>query len=62
MSLKNTLQERLDESKQIRKTRVTSFLEGVWKGIRIAEDKDFDKSPDTAVDKKILLRYRGKNN
>jgi len=52
---KETLQERLNDSKQIRKTRVTSFLEGVWKGIRIAEDKDFDKSPDTAVDKKILL-------
>ncbi len=52
---KETLQERLDESKQIRKTKVTSFLEGVWKGIRIAEDKDFDKSPDTAVDKKSLL-------
>ncbi|HTA82118.1 MAG TPA: 2-oxoglutarate dehydrogenase E1 component [Bacteroidia bacterium] len=52
---KETLQERLDESKQIRKTKVTSFLEGVWKGIRIAEDQDFDKSPDTAVDKKSLL-------
>jgi len=52
---KETLQERLDESKQIRKTKVTSFLEGVWKGIRIAEDKDFDRSPDTAVDKKTLL-------
>ncbi len=52
---KETLQERLNESKQIRKTKVTSFLEGVWKGIRIAEDKDFDKSPDTSVDKKLLL-------
>jgi len=52
---KETLQDRLNESKQIRKTRVTSFLEGVWKGIRIAEDKDFDKSPDTSVDKKKFL-------
>ncbi|HTB07341.1 MAG TPA: 2-oxoglutarate dehydrogenase E1 component [Bacteroidia bacterium] len=52
---KETLQERLDESKQIRKTKVTSFLEGVWKGIRIADDKDFEKSPDTGVDKKALL-------
>jgi len=50
---KETLQERLNESKQIRKTKVTSFLEGVWKGIRIAED--FDKSPDTSVDNKLLL-------
>src|SRR6185312_7510172 len=52
---KETLQERLDESKQIRKTKVTSFLEGVWKGVRIAEDKDFEKSPYTGVDKKVLL-------
>ncbi|HXB10406.1 MAG TPA: 2-oxoglutarate dehydrogenase E1 component [Bacteroidia bacterium] len=52
---KQSLQERLDESKQIRKTRVTSFLEGVWKGLRLAEDKDFDQSPDTSVVQKTLL-------
>lgn len=52
---KANLQERLDESKQIRKTRVTSFLEGVWMGVKIAEDKDFDKSPDTSVTKELLL-------
>jgi 2-oxoglutarate dehydrogenase E1 component len=52
---KGNLQERLDEAKQIRKTKVTSFLEGVWKGLRLAEDKDFDKSPDTAVSKELLL-------
>ncbi len=52
---KQSLQERLDESKQIRKTRVTSFLEGVWKGLRLAEDKDFDQSPDTSVAQKTLL-------
>jgi 2-oxoglutarate dehydrogenase E1 component len=52
---KGNLQERLDEAKQIRKTRVTSFLEGVWKGMRLSEDKDFDKSPDTAVSKDLLM-------
>jgi len=52
---KSNLQERLDDAKQIRKTRVTSFLEGVWKGQRLAEDKDFEKSPDTAVSKEILF-------
>ena len=49
------LDERLNEAKQIKKTKVTSFLEGQWKGIRMAEEKDFDKSVDTAVDKKTLL-------
>jgi len=52
---KSNLQERLDEAKQIRKTRVTSFLEGVWKGQRLAEDKDFEKSPDTSVSKEVLF-------
>jgi len=49
------LNERLNESKQIKKTKVTSFLEGQWKGVKMASDADFEKSPDTAVDKKILL-------
>ncbi|HEY6162086.1 MAG TPA: 2-oxoglutarate dehydrogenase E1 component [Bacteroidia bacterium] len=52
---KDLLNDRLNESKQIRKTKVTSFLEGVWKGIRITTDKDFEVSPDTSVDKKTLL-------
>jgi 2-oxoglutarate dehydrogenase E1 component len=49
------LDERLNESKQIKKTKVTSFLEGQWKGVKMATDADFEKSPDTSVDKKILL-------
>jgi 2-oxoglutarate dehydrogenase E1 component len=49
------LDERLGESKQIKKTKVASFLEGQWKGIKMATDSDFEKSPDTGVDKKTLL-------
>ena len=49
------LDERLSESKQIKKTKVTSFLEGQWKGVKMAADADFEKSPDTSVDKKILI-------
>ena len=52
---KAMLQERLDESKQIRKTKLTSFLEGTWKGIRQTTDADFEVSPSTGVDKKVLL-------
>lgn len=49
------LNERLNEAKQIKKTKVTSFLQGQWKGIRIANDSDFEKSPAPAVKKEILL-------
>ncbi len=49
------LSERLSEAKQIKKTKVTSFLEGQWKGVKMAADADFEKSPDTAVEKKTLL-------
>ncbi len=48
------LSERLNESKQIKKTKITSFLEGHWKGVAMATEKDFEKSPDTSVDKKVL--------
>jgi 2-oxoglutarate dehydrogenase E1 component len=51
---KDLLQERLNEAKQIEKSRVTSFLEGAWKDIKIATDKDFDSSPDTSVDENTL--------
>jgi 2-oxoglutarate dehydrogenase E1 component len=57
---KGSLQERLDEAKQIRKTKVTSFLEGVWKGLRLSEDKDFDKSPDTFISKELLMEVGNK--
>ncbi|MBI3500680.1 MAG: 2-oxoglutarate dehydrogenase E1 component [Bacteroidetes bacterium] len=54
-NFRNLLSERLSEAKQIKKTKVTSFLEGQWKGIKMSDEKDFEKSPDTSVDKKILL-------
>ena len=49
------LDERLSESKQIKKTKVTSFLEGHWKEVRIANETDFEKSPNTWVEKNILI-------
>ncbi|TAL58044.1 MAG: 2-oxoglutarate dehydrogenase E1 component [Bacteroidetes bacterium] len=57
---RNLLSERLNHAKQIKKTKVTSFLEGQWKGVKMATEADFDKSPDTAVDKKILLEIGNK--
>jgi 2-oxoglutarate dehydrogenase E1 component len=54
-SFKNLLQEKLDEAKQTEKAKITSFLEGQWKGLKMADPDAFDKSPDTAVDKKTFL-------
>ncbi|HBD29984.1 MAG TPA: hypothetical protein DC040_12775, partial [Deltaproteobacteria bacterium] len=34
---------------------VTSFLEGVWSGVRRAEEKDFEKSPETGVSRKKFV-------
>lgn len=52
---KDMLQERLDEAKQIRKSKITSFLEGAWKGIRMHTAEDFISPVATAVPKKTLL-------
>lgn len=52
---KDLLQEKLDEAKQTEKAKITSFLEGQWKGLKMADDKAFEKSPETAVDKKTFL-------
>jgi len=46
---KQYLNDRLEESKQQETASVTSFLEGVWSGVRRAEKKDFEKSPLTGV-------------
>ena len=54
-SFKNLLQEKLDEAKQTEKAKITSFLEGQWKGLKMADADAFDKSPETGVDKKIFL-------
>ncbi len=43
------LNDRLEESKQQETASVTSFLEGVWSGVRRAESKDFEQSPQTGV-------------
>jgi 2-oxoglutarate dehydrogenase E1 component len=51
---KQLLQERLDEAKQIRKSKITSFLEGAWKGIRLPKPEDFEESVDTSVDENTL--------
>ena len=49
------LQDRLTESKEIKKANVTQFLKTTWEGIEYSNDKSFDKSPKTGVDRKKLM-------
>jgi 2-oxoglutarate dehydrogenase E1 component len=49
------LDEDLVEAKKSETAKVTSFLEGNWKGIKMATDKDFETSPETSIDEKTFL-------
>jgi 2-oxoglutarate dehydrogenase E1 component len=54
-AFKDELQDKLNMAKQANKAKITSFLDGVWKGLRMATVEDFEKSPATAVEKKLFL-------
>jgi 2-oxoglutarate dehydrogenase E1 component len=43
-----------EESKKIKKTHISFFLEDTWQDIRKATNEDFDKSPDTFISKKAF--------
>ena len=55
VEFKQFLNDRLEESKQQETASVTSFLEGVWSGVRRAEEKDFETSPETGVSRTKFL-------
>lgn len=57
---KAELDANLDEAKKTEKAKITSFLEGNWKGIRMATDKDFETSPETAISEKLFLELAQK--
>lgn len=48
------LEESLVKAKKITKADITNFLAAEWEGIRKAESKDFDYSPDTYVEEEVL--------
>lgn len=54
-NFKNLLQEKLDEAKQTEKAKITSFLQGQWTGLKMADSDAFDSSPETSVNKKTFL-------
>jgi 2-oxoglutarate dehydrogenase E1 component len=59
-TFKTELDSNLDEAKKVEKAKVTSFLEGNWKGVKMATEKDFEQSPETAVSEKLFLELANK--
>ena len=59
-AFKSELDNNLDEAKKTDKAKITSFLEGNWKGVKMATDKDFEESPKTAIDEKTFLDLANK--
>ncbi|MEI8136447.1 MAG: 2-oxoglutarate dehydrogenase E1 component [Bacteroidota bacterium] len=60
-AFKAELDTNLDEAKKTEKAKITSFLEGNWKGVKMSTDKDFDESPKTEVDEKLFLEIAKKS-
>jgi len=52
---KAELDTNLDEARKTETTKITSFLEGTWKGVHIPDDADFESSPETSVNDKVFL-------
>jgi 2-oxoglutarate dehydrogenase E1 component len=60
-TFKSELDVNLDEAKKTEKAKITSFLEGNWKGVKMAGADDFDASPKTAIDEKLFLEIAKKS-
>lgn len=54
--LEDLLSEKFDKSKEISKAYVKHFLEETWNTYRQAEPEDFEDSPETGVDKQLLIK------
>jgi 2-oxoglutarate dehydrogenase E1 component len=54
VSFKTILEKSLDSARQIKKKKVSTYLEGSWKGLRLSKNEDFLQSPSTGVDEKII--------
>lgn len=54
-SIKEDLEKNLEAARKVEKAKVTSYLQGPWKGVQMAGENDFDESPNTAIDEKLFL-------
>ena len=54
------LQERFNESKQIKKAKITPFLKNEWIGIERSVIPDFSNEVKTGVNRKLILEFAKK--
>jgi 2-oxoglutarate dehydrogenase E1 component len=54
-AFKAELDSNLDEAKKTEKAKITSFLEGNWKGIKMAGENDFENPVNTSISEKLFL-------
>lgn len=59
-AIKEDLEHNLEEARKVEKAKITSFLQGPWKGVQMAGANDFDESPETAIDEKLFLDLANK--
>ncbi len=59
-AIKDDLELNLTEAKKVEKAKVTSYLQGTWQGVHMANDNAFEVSPNTSVDKKVFLDLANK--
>ena len=57
---KQELDNNLEEAKKIEKAKITSYLQGSWKGMKMGGHSDFDKAVSTAIDEKLFLELAKK--
>lgn len=53
-SFRDLLQVSLDTARQVKKKKVSPYLEGSWKGLRMATKDDFNDSPVSTIDRSSL--------
>ncbi len=56
------LESGLAEAAQTEKVEIKHFLHEKWSGFRYSNEKDFDSSPETGVEKQVLLKLSDKIN
>lgn len=59
-SIKDELEKNLEAARKVEKSRITSYLQGPWKGLLMAGGQDFDQSPDTGIGKEVFLELARK--
>jgi 2-oxoglutarate dehydrogenase E1 component len=57
---KDNLENDLAEARKVEKAKMTSYLQGPWKGVLMPTAHDFERSPDTAVEEKTFLDLANK--